>query len=69
MILMLIASYFGISFFLAISIHASFIYESKKGLIKDSKKAWFLCLAAGLGITTWLFVYGYKAQFIWNTAQ
>tara|TARA_Y100000588_G_scaffold194818_1_gene208941 strand:- start:222 stop:431 length:210 start_codon:yes stop_codon:yes gene_type:complete len=69
MIFIIATSYSTISFFLGISIHASFIYENKKGLEKNSKKAWILSYAAGIGITTWLFIYGYKTLFMWNTGQ
>tara|TARA_B100000686_G_scaffold341166_1_gene418131 strand:+ start:1939 stop:2166 length:228 start_codon:yes stop_codon:yes gene_type:complete len=68
-IIIITVAYCTISFFLGISIHASFIYENKKGLDKNSKKSWVLSYTAGLGITTWLFIYGYKTIFIWNTGQ
>ena len=69
MIFIITVSYCTISFFLGISIHASFIYENKNGLNKNSKEAWTLSYIAGTGITTWIFIYGYKTIFIWNTGQ
>ncbi len=56
-------SFVCISYFMGMMIHASFIYEDKKNLKKDSKKAWILSMAAGLGITGWLFYYGYYVNF------
>ena len=70
-----LVAYFLIAFFLGISIHASFFYKSKRGLIKNSKTAWGLSLAAGLGITIIIFsyvfwLYGDTARiYIWNTSQ
>ena len=69
MAFMFFLSFCIISFFLGISIHASLIYKNKNGINKDSKKAWFLSYTAGAGITTWLFIYGYKTIYIWNTGQ
>jgi hypothetical protein len=68
-ILILLVSYLMISFFLGMLIHSSFFYETKNNLDKNSKKAWILCMFAGLGVTTWMFVYGYHANFIWNTGS
>lgn len=50
-------------------IHSSFVYETKRNLDKNSSKAWMLCMFAGLGITAWMFIYGYHANFVWNTGS
>jgi hypothetical protein len=68
-ILVLSISYLFISFFMGMLIHSSFVYETKRNLDKNSGKAWALCMIAGLGITAWMFIYGYHANFVWNTAS
>jgi len=68
-IFVLFVSYLIISFFLGMLIHSSFVYETKNNLDKNSRKAWVLCMCAGLGVTAWMFVYGYHANFIWNTGS
>ncbi len=59
MVLVLFLSFLGISFFMGMLIHSSFIHEDKKNLQRDSKKAWILSMAAGVGIAGWMFLYGY----------
>ena len=64
MVLVMIFSFFGVSFFMGILIHSSFMYEDKQNLKQDSKKAWILSMTAGVGITGWMFVYGYYSNFL-----
>jgi len=59
MVLVLALSFLGIAFFIGMLIHSAFMYEDKGNIKKDSKAAWTLSMAAGLGITFWLFYYGY----------
>ncbi len=63
MVLVLFLSFLGVSFFMGMLIHSSFMYEDKKDLKRDSKKAWVLSMTAGVGITGWMFLYGYYANF------
>ena len=64
MVLVMIFSFFGISFFMGMLIHSSFMYEDKQNLKQDSKKAWILSMTAGVGITGWMFIYGYYSNFL-----
>ena len=59
MLLVLFLSFFGISFFMGMLIHSSFMQEDKNNLQRDSKKAWILSMTAGVGIAGWMFLYGY----------
>ena len=59
MVLVLLLSFLGLSFFMGMLIHSSFMYEDKKNLKRDSKKAWVLSMTAGMGIVGWMFLYGY----------
>ena len=59
MVLILFLSFLGVSFFMGMLIHSSFIYEGKQNLKRDSKKAWVLSMAVGVGIVGWMFLYGY----------
>ena len=59
MVLVLLLSFLGISFFMGMLIHSSFMYEDKKNLQRDSKKTWVLSMTAGMGIVGWMFLYGY----------
>tara|TARA_B100000586_G_C19971275_1_gene367900 strand:+ start:182 stop:406 length:225 start_codon:yes stop_codon:yes gene_type:complete len=63
MVLVLFLSFLGISFFMGMLIHSSFMYEDKKDLKRDSRKAWVLSMTVGVGITGWMFLYGYYANF------
>jgi len=45
-------------------IHSSFMYEDARNLKGDSKKAWILSMSAGLGVTGWMFMYGYYINFL-----
>ena len=63
MLFVMALSFFGISFFMGIMMHSSFIYKDKKDLKRDSKKAWILSMTAGTGITAWMFIYGYYINF------
>ena len=64
MVLVMLFSFFGLSFFMGMLIHSSFMYEDKQNLKQDSKKAWILSMTAGVGITGWMFVYGYYSNFL-----
>ena len=59
MVLVLFLSFLGVSFFMGMLIHSSFMYEDKQNLKRESKKAWILSMTAGGGITGWMFFYGY----------
>ena len=59
MVLVLLLSFLGISFFMGMLIHSSFMHEDKQNLKRDSKKAWVLSMTAGVGIVGWMFFYGY----------
>ncbi|SVB82442.1 uncharacterized protein METZ01_LOCUS235296 [marine metagenome] len=45
-------------------IHSSFMYEDGRNLKGGSKKAWILSMSAGLGVTGWMFIYGYYINFL-----
>ena len=62
MLLVLFLSFFGISFFMGMLIHSSFMHKDKNNLERDSKKAWILSMTAGVGIVGWMFLYGYYAN-------
>ena len=64
MVLVLLLSFLGISFFMGMLIHSSFMYEDKQYLKGDSKKAWVLSMTAGVGIAGWMFLYGYYVNFL-----
>ena len=64
MVLVMFFSFFGGSFFMGMLIHSSFMYEDKQNLKQDSKKAWILSMTAGVGITSWIFIYGYYINFL-----
>ena len=59
MVLILFLSFLGISFFMGMLIHSSFMSEGKQSPKRDSKKAWVLSKTAGVGIVGWMFLYGY----------
>ena len=59
MALVLFLSFLGVSFFMGMLIHSSFMYEDKQNLKRESKKAWILSMTAGVGITGWMVIYGY----------
>jgi hypothetical protein len=64
MFTVLALSFLAISYFLGMMIHSALLYEDKANMRRDSKTAWALCMAAGLGITSWLFYYGYYVNFV-----
>ena len=64
MVLILFLSFLGVSFFMGMLIHSSFMYEDKQNLKQESKKAWMLSMMAGVGITGWMFIYGYYINFL-----
>jgi len=63
MIFIMVMSFLGISYFMGMLVHSALMYEDKRNLKKDSVKAWILCMAAGTGITLWMFFYGYYVNF------
>ena len=63
MILILVLSFFVISFFMGMLVHSAWMYEDKGSVKKDSRSAWILCMVAGTGITGWMFYYGYYVNF------
>ena len=63
MVFVMFLSFLGVSFFMGMLVHSSFIYEDKRNLKRDSKKAWILSMTVGTGITGWMFIYGYYANF------
>ena len=63
MIFVLFLSFLAISYFVGMLIHSAFMYEDKSNMKRNSKKAWILCMCAGVGITFWMFAYGYYANF------
>ena len=63
MVLVLFLSFLGVSFFMGMLIHSSFMHEDGRNLKRGSKKAWILSMSAGLGITGWMFIYGYYINF------
>ena len=64
MVLVMLFSFFSVSFFMGMLIHSSFMYEDKQNLKQDSRKAWILSMTAGVGITGWMFIYGYYSNFL-----
>ena len=65
MIFVMILAFMGISFFMGMLVHSSFIYDDKENLKRNSKKAWILSMTAGTGITGWMFIYGYYINFFY----
>ena len=63
MIIILVLSFFTISYFMGMLIHSSLMYEDKKNIGKDSRDGWILSMVAGTGITGWMFYYGYYVNF------
>ena len=59
MVLVMFFSFLGISFFMGMLIHSSFMYEDKNNLQRDSKKSWVLSMSAGVRVVSWMFLYGY----------
>ena len=57
-------AFLGISFFMGMLIHSAVMYEDKPEFDRNSRKAWALCMAAGTGITGWMFAYGYYVNFV-----
>ncbi|KMP12295.1 hypothetical protein UR09_01405 [Candidatus Nitromaritima sp. SCGC AAA799-A02] len=63
MMVILVLSFLGISFCMGMLVHSAFMYEDKRNVKRDSKKAWVLSMTAGTGITGWMFLYGYYVNF------
>jgi hypothetical protein len=64
MILILVLSFFTISYFMGMMVHSSLMYEDKKNIEKDSRIGWVLSMLVGTGITGWMFYYGYYMNFL-----
>ena len=64
MILIMVFSFFTISYFMGMLVHSAFMYEDKNNMKKDSRMSWILCMVAGTGITGWMFYYGYYMNFV-----
>jgi len=64
MILVLVLSFFVISYFMGMLVHSAWMYEDKGSFKKDSRTGWILCMIAGTGITGWMFYYGYYINFL-----
>ena len=64
MILILVVSFFAISYFMGMMVHSSLMYEDKKNIGKDSRIGWVLSMLVGTGITGWMFYYGYYMNFL-----
>ncbi len=60
----LIVSFFMISYCMGILVHSALMYEDKNKIGKDSRNGWILSMAAGTGITGWMFYYGYYMNFL-----
>lgn len=65
MMVILVLSFFAISFFMGMLVHSALMYEDKNNLKKDSRRAWLLSMTAGTGITGWMFLYGYYVNFFY----
>ena len=64
MILVLVLSFFVISYFMGMLVPSAWMHEDKGSVKKDSRLAWILCMTAGTGITGWMFYYGYYVNFL-----
>jgi len=64
MIAVLVLAFLFFSYFMGMLVHSALMYEEKGNIRRDSLMAWALCMMAGLGITGWLFYYGYYANFV-----
>jgi hypothetical protein len=64
MILIVVLAFVGISFFMGILVHSSFMYKDQSNLKSDSDKAWTLSMIAGIGITVWMFGYGFYMNLL-----
>ena len=60
----LIVSFFMISYCMGILVHSALMYEDKNKIGKDSRNGWILRMVAGIGITGWMFYYGYYMNFL-----
>jgi len=63
MLVTLFIAFLMISYFMGMMIHAAWMYEDHPKMERNSRKAWVLCMAAGTGVTGWLFAYGYYVNF------
>jgi hypothetical protein len=60
----LMITFLIISYFMGMLIHSAIMYEDKGNMNRDSNMAWALCMAAGTGISGWMFYYGYYVNFL-----
>ncbi len=63
MLVTLFIAFLFISYFMGMMIHAAWMYEDHPKMKRNSQIAWILCMAAGTGVTGWLFAYGYYVNF------
>ena len=63
MLVMLALAFGIISYFMGMLIHSAWMYDDHPKMKRNSRRAWILCMAAGTGVTGWLFGYGYYANF------
>ena len=63
MLVVLFLAFLTISYFMGMMIHAAWMYDDHPKMKRNSRIAWVLCMAAGTGITGWLFAYGYYVNF------
>jgi len=63
MLVILFLAFLFISYFMGMMIHSAWMHDDHPKMKKNSQMAWALCMAAGTGITGWLFAYGYYVNF------
>ncbi len=63
MFVMLALAFGIISYFMGMLIHSAWMYDDHPKMKRNSRRAWVLCMAAGTGVTGWLFGYGYYVNF------
>ena len=63
-IFIVVLAFVGISFFMGVLVHSSFMYKDQSNLKRDSEKAWILSMTAGIGITAWMFGYGFYINLL-----
>jgi hypothetical protein len=64
MVIVLVLSFFTISYFMGMLVHSALMYEDQKEIKKDSRNGWVLSMIVGTGITGWIFYYGYYVNFL-----
>jgi hypothetical protein len=63
MFVVLFFAFIFISYFMGMMIHSAWMYDDHPKMKRNSGVAWILCMAAGTGVTGWLFAYGYYVNF------